>query len=154
MFTRFRDDDARIQHQVDGAAFAGKYALEAPGQGLDLPFLADPNVRMQRWGANLVAGVTDVESDFRGLTRPLNRDLPAVNGHRDHATRAYITLPTREEDPFVQESRATHPAWSYRVVAPDRWERPFINPQANVEIPFLANIHSRVLVKDDHAATN
>lgn len=150
MFTRFHDDDARVFHQINRAAFSGKYALETPGQGLDLPFQNDPNIRMQRWGANLVAGVTDVESDFRGLTRPLNRDLPSVNSHTRNATQAYATLPSRTEDPFVQESRATHPAWNYRITTPDRWEQPYNDPQANIEIPFQYCVQSRIVAKDTH----
>jgi hypothetical protein len=148
MFTRFHDDAARVQAQTEMSIFRGAYALEMPGQGLDLPFQSDPQIRMQKWGANLVAGATDVEGDLRGLTRRLNRDLPGINCHRTHATQLYLTLPSRTETPFVQESRATHPAWTFRAPEIDRWEQPFVNPQANTEIPFLCQIHSRVIAKD------
>jgi hypothetical protein len=50
--------------------------------------------------------------------------------------------------PFVDESRVSHPAWMYRDLEQTRWEVPFINPLVNVEKKFHDNIQTRILEKD------
>ena len=50
--------------------------------------------------------------------------------------------------PFVEESRATHPAWSYRGLEQPRWEQPWLNPQNNIERPFHCNVQTRILEKN------
>ena len=52
-FTRFHDDPNRIKKQIDESSFAGRYMLNTPGQGMNLPFSEDPQIRLQKWGANL-----------------------------------------------------------------------------------------------------
>lgn len=50
--------------------------------------------------------------------------------------------------PFVEESRASHPAWMYRGCDQTRWETPLIDPQEYVAIPFAHNIQTRILEKN------
>jgi len=84
-FTRFHDDPSRIKKQVQISSFQGRYFLDTPGQGVDLPFLEDPNIRMQYWGANLRNNTINLESDLRGLSRKLNRDYVDVNDYKQNA---------------------------------------------------------------------
>ena len=147
-FTRFHDDPARIRAGLEISTYSGRYFLNTPGMGVNMPFQMDTQLRLQGWGANLCTGAIDLESDFRGLTRPLNHDLPEANCYRRHEadSDAYIYDVAK---PIVDESRATHPAWMYRDVdTNNRWEHPFINPQDNVERQFPWNIQTRVLEKD------
>ena len=37
-FTRFHDDPSRIKKQSEELSFQGRYFLNTPGQGMDLPF--------------------------------------------------------------------------------------------------------------------
>jgi hypothetical protein len=147
-FTRFHDDPARIQKQVEQSTYTGMYRLTTPGQGMDLPFMQEPQVRLQGWGANFDNNIVNMESDLFGLTRPLNRDLPEVNDYKK-----YESLPGqpnyRSEDPFIQESRATNPAWMYKDLEQPRWEQPFLNPLNGIEIEFPYNIQSRIVEKDN-----
>jgi hypothetical protein len=146
-FTRFRDDPIRIQKELAQSTFTGRYQLDTPGQGIDLPFLQDPQLRMQKWGANLRKNPVQLESDLFGLTRRINRDYVVVNDYKDHAVIA-DAVTYREENPFVDESRASHPAWTYRDLEQTRWETPFLNPQAHLEKGFHDNIQTRLLEKD------
>lgn len=145
-FTRFHDDPNRIKKQVNESSFAGRYALNTPGQGIDLPFSEDPQMRLQRWGANLRDNTVALESDLFGLTRPLNRDLVDENNYKTHSvtTTAYSF---KNESPFVQESRASHPAWTYKDLEHSRWERPYLNPLNGLEKGFHENIQTRILEK-------
>ena len=86
----------------------------------------------------------NLESDFRGLTRPLSHDLMEYKTHKVESD-SYIYDTAK---PIVDESRATHPAWMYRDLEQTRWEHPWINPQDNFEQTFPWNIQTRVLERD------
>ena len=146
-FTRFHDDPARIQKQMEISSYLGRYQLDKPGQGMDLPFFEDPQMRLQGWGANLRTNTIGLESDLRGLTRKINRDCVKQNNYLNHAALAEPNT-YRNADPYVEESRASHPAWTFRDLEQSRWETPFLNPQANLEKKFHSNIQTRILEKD------
>jgi hypothetical protein len=88
---------------------------------------------------------TNLESEFRGLGRPLN-----------HGTKTYqesrlcygSQQPFLSSDIHTEESRASHPAWIFRDLEQTRWEAPIINPQAHVIKPFDDLIQSRIISKD------
>ena len=146
-FTRFHDDPARIIKQNQISTYSERYYLNTPGQGVNLPFEQDPHLRLQSWGANLTNNNLNLESDLRGLTRKFTKDLPQKNDYREHMvqTQPYMY---RNANPFVEESRASHPAWLYKDLEQTRWEYPIINPQANLEKQFHSNIQTRILEKD------
>jgi hypothetical protein len=146
-FTSFRSDPARIHKEMQISSFAGRYFLDTPGQGVDLPFVEDPNIRMQKWGANLRNNTVHLESDLLGLTRKTNRDYTDINDFKQHAVSA-SEIHYRSETPFVEESRVTHPAWTYKDLEQSRWESPFLNPLNGLEKGFHENIQTRILEKD------
>lgn len=146
-FTRFHDDPYRIKKQLEETTYTGRYMLNTPGQGDDLPFMQDPQLRLQKWGANLRDNAINLESDLRGLTRPLNRDLVNQNNYRLQSAPS-STMNYKDTAPIVDESRATHPAWKYRDLEQLRWEQPILDPQANLEKKFPNNLQSRILEKD------
>jgi hypothetical protein len=148
-FTRFHDDPARIQKQLAESTFLGRYQLDTPGQGVDLPFMEDPHLRLQKWGANLRTNGVNLESDLLGMTRRVNRDFIDENNHLTYAVPAERRN-FRNADPFIEESRASQPAWTYRDLEQTRWETPFLNPQANLEKKFHDNIQTRILEKDSY----
>jgi hypothetical protein len=150
-FTRFHDDPARIRKQLSESSFPARYYLNTPGPGIDMPFYEDPHLRLQKWGANLTTNNLNVESDLLGLTRHYTRDDIESNDHkRNKAEFSNMTFDTGKS--FVEETRASHPAWTFRDLEQSRWETPFLNPQANVEIQFPTNIQTRVLEKDHFVA--
>ena len=152
-FTRFHDDPHRIKKQVQESSGAGRYYLDTPGQGMDLPFVEDPQIRMQYWGANLRTNTVDLESDFFGLTRHLNRDLIGLNDYKRYAApTSHVSY--RNETPYVQESRATHPAWTYKDQDQTRWEAPLLNPLNGLEKGFHENVQTRILEKDYYQPSN
>jgi hypothetical protein len=146
-FTRFHDDPNRIRKQVEESSFVGKYMLNKPGNGVDLAFQEDPQLRLQGWGANLRTNTVNLESDLLGLTRKLNRDLVDINDYNRHSVSSgHVSY--RSAKPFVEESRATHPAWTYKDLDHTRWEQPFLNPLNGIEKVFHDNIQTRILEKD------
>ena len=148
-FTRFHDDPNRIKKQIDESSFTGRYMLNVPGPGDKLPFFEDTQVRLQKWGANLHKNTVGLESDLRGLTRKLNRDLPEHNNYEKRSTYGAPNY-YHSQQPFVEESRASHPAWMYKDLEQTRWETPLLNPLNGLEKGFHENIQTRILEKDNH----
>ena len=148
-FTRFHDDPSRIKKRLEEGTFAGRYALDTPGPGSRLPYMEDPQIRLQRWGANLMTNTVNLESDLLGLSRKLNRDLTRYN---DYKWNSISSEPVRYDSApvFIDESRATHPAWMFRDIQNDRWEEPMLNPQANIEKQFEHNVDTRLYEKDNY----
>jgi hypothetical protein len=146
-FTRFHDDPIRIKYGLEISTFSGRYALDTPGQGVNLPYLEDPQIRMQQWGANMMTNPINIESDLRGLSRRMNRDNPLLNIYQNYAAETSKITHTKVQ-PFIEESRATHPAWIYKDLEQTRWETPLLNPQVNFEKGFYDNIQTRILEKD------
>jgi|TARA_B100001287_G_scaffold235848_1_gene208139 hypothetical protein len=146
-FTRFHDDDLRIEKQLEQQTYIGRYQLNVPGQGATMPFQDEAQIRMQRWGANLQTNTINLESDLMGLTRRVGRDDIYEQDYKRNAVQSQpISYP--KTNPFVEESRATHPAWMYRDLEHPIWENPIVNPQSNLEKPFHDNIQTRILEKD------
>jgi hypothetical protein len=150
MFTSVRNDPIRLEKQVESSSFPGRYALEMPGPGLDLPFMEDTQVRLQSWGANRGRDMVNLESDLIGLTRTLTRDDIEKNNYKKSEVPSQPVSCFRIQEPFVLETRASHPAWTYRSLEQNRWEEPLLNPQANLDIPFYNNIQTRILEKDHY----
>lgn len=147
-FTRFHDDPNRIKKQIMESSFSGRYMLNTPGQGTDLPFIEDPHIRLQHWGANLRNDTVNLENDLRGMTRRLNRDNPELNEFKKQSNEPR-QVSYKNAEPFVQETRASHPAWMYKDLEQTRWEAPFLNPSNGLEKDFQHNIQTRDLEKDN-----
>ena len=144
-FTRFHDDPARILKGVQQSTFGCEYAINKPGPGLNMPYFEDSQLRLQQWGANMWSDSTNLESELRGLGKPLNHDVKTYQeirlcvGSQKHYS---------SNDTHTEESRASHPAWIFRDLEQTRWEAPIINPQAHAIKPFADPIQSRILSKD------
>ena len=80
-FTRFYDDPARIQKQLEQMTAIGQYQLNVPGNGINMNYVEDPHIRLEKWGANLSSNSIDIENDLRGQTRQLNRDIAQYDNH-------------------------------------------------------------------------
>ena len=63
----------RLKKQVEESIYSGDYFINTPGPGVDLPYMEDPQIRLQKWGGNLRNNSTNIENDLRGLTRRMNK---------------------------------------------------------------------------------
>jgi hypothetical protein len=146
-FTRFHDDEIRIQKQLERQTFPGRYQLDVPGQGAIMPFQEDAHLQLQKFGGNLRTNSVNLESDLLGLNRRLGRDDNSEQNYKLHEVKTEpIVYPNQQ--PFTEESRASHPAWMYRDLEHPIWEQPIVDPQAHLEKPFHDNIQTRILEKD------
>ena len=143
-FTRFRDDSARIEKQLQESTGSCRYILNTPGTGVTPDFMEDPFIRMDKWGANLRTNFVDVQSDLRGLTRSLRRDTQTYGNHI--ASSDSKRFPSRQ--PGTDQSRATHPAWVTKGLETPRWDFPHKDQQAHIEIPFATESSTRIEQKN------
>ena len=85
-FTRFNYDDARTKKNLQQSTGPGRYILNVPGNGVKLPMINDPQMRMQRWGANLRdvpnGHPIDIDSDLIGLHKVLKKSGEQVRGDK------------------------------------------------------------------------
>ena len=123
---------------------------------------------MQKWGGNLSANKTDLESELFILHRKLNRDSIKENNYVDYLNNNniyYQNNTNTNSNEITGQSRATHPAWVYREInnfnkekdeyyIPNNFKYLHLNPQENIVIPFHNNISSRMLQKDYYALNN
>jgi hypothetical protein len=149
-FTRFHDDPARIKRQIEISSNQGRYQLERPGPGADLPYFEDPRIRLQQWGANLRNNTTLLESELFGISRKMNKD-----GKYDSIDASNFSKPYdySTQSSFIDESRTTLPAWTFREHKTERWDMSLHDSQSKeaTEIPFETNSSTRISEKDQFA---
>ena len=150
--SRIFNDEARIRKRNAIDTFEGRYHLDVPGNGgADMPFNADPHIRIQKWGANFSTNMMDINSDLRGMTRPLNRDYVEINEYRKFSVVPKVANANPETVNYItDETRATNPAWVLKEHESNRFEPPFINPvdMTFLKKPFYENLNTRILEKD------
>jgi hypothetical protein len=143
-FTRFSSDYALQKKKLEESTFSGIYHLNTPGNGLDNPYIKDVHIRLQKWGANLHSNSTDIESQLRTMNIPLGRDvLNYTKVEPPHDPMVY-----KDKTFYVDESRASLPAWKFRTKQQYRSDYVPLNPQDNIFIPFKHNLSTRILEKD------
>jgi hypothetical protein len=147
-FTRFKYDDCRTKKQLQQATDPGRWILNVPGNGANPCYMEDPQIIIQKWGANLRTNTINLESDLKGVNRHLSRDCLGKDDYRNYnVTNEAIQYPSCS-NLTTEQSRATNPAWWYRDLEQTDWYYPPLNPQANTCLPFQNNLSTRILEKD------
>ena len=152
-FTRYNYDECRTKKILQESTGPGRYMLNTPGNGCSPCFMSDPRIRLQKWGGNLMkvsnGHPIDIDSDLIGITRKLSKDCKQKEFPNKGVVQTQkINYTTCK--PFINETRTTHPAWMYKDLEQTRKYPLFLNPQENVCIPFINNLNTRILEKDNY----
>ncbi len=141
-FTRTNHDEARTLKRLQQSTDVGRWILNVPGNGIDIPFVEDPYIRIQKWGANLRTNAINLESNLQGRNAILGPDLiqPGV----ETSALQYPTCRNMTTD----QSRATLPAFTFRESTRNNPHFPMFNPQDHVynKVP----VNTRILAKNDY----
>ena len=86
MFTRTKDTGNRIKLDLEVLSHSNNYQFGTPGNGKKLSYVTNPEIRLQKWGANLANNTINLEHDLLGQTRQLNRDNITVNDYQTNKT--------------------------------------------------------------------
>lgn len=148
MFTRYNYDDVRYKKQLQESTDVGKYILNVPGPAHNHKYINDPHFRLGKFGANDLTHSIDIDNEFKGLTRTLNRDCMNVN--QPDKLKQCEPIIYNEENNVVDQSRTTHPAWEVRNTLNDDNSFQYLhyNPQDLNTFQFNNNLNSRILEKD------
>ena len=157
-FTRFYDDDCRIQKYLEETTNIGNYNINVPGNGLELDFYNDPHIRMQKWGANLSKNKTDLESDLFCMSRKLNNDEIKNNDYKANINNNNLynqNFYNNNNTTITDETRVSHPAYLIKEInynttknIPNNFNYLLMNPQEHVCRMFENNISTRIVEKD------
>ena len=147
-FTRFKYDDCRTKKSLQQETDPGRWVLDVPGNGSNPCYIEDPQIIIQKWGANLRTNTINLESDLLGVNRTLNKDCLGKDNYLNYnVPNDQINYPVCNQV-FTDQSRATNPAWWYRDLEQVDWYYPPLNPQENTCLPFQNNLSTRILEKD------
>lgn len=149
-FTRINDDPARIAKQLQQQTDQGRWYVDVPGPGTNLPFMMDSHILAQKWGANINTNTVDVHSTLLGLNKRINRDN--VNQYQFKRQNLYsipVNYPTHSDFLTTEQSRAIMPAWTAKDLQQNHSYFLPENPQEHCEIPFSNYLSTRNLEKDN-----
>jgi len=152
--TRINYDVCRTKKMLQQSTDPGRYILNVPGNGAKPCYMEDPQIRIQKWGANLRTNSINLESELIGLgpntgnKRFLSRDCLVKDQYQKYnVTSEQIEYPSCN-NLYTEESRAIMPAWTARDLEQVDWYTLPLNPQENTCIPFQNNVSTRILEKD------
>lgn len=147
-FTRFNYDECRTKKQLQQSTDPGRWIMNVPGNGTHPCYIEDPQIIIQKWGANLRTNTINLESELLGVSKPLNRDCFNVDNYKKYnVPNDKINYPDCKKT-MTEQSRTIMPAWTARDLEQVDWYYPPLNPQENVCLPFQSNLNTRILEKD------
>jgi hypothetical protein len=148
--TRFYYDPCRTKKSLQQSTGPGRYILNVPGNGADPCYIEDPQIIIQKWGANLRTNTINLESDLMGVNRKTSRDCLGKDLYTNYnVPNSAIQYPSCS-NLYTEQSRAIMPAWTARDLEQVDWYTLPLNPQENTCLPFQNNLNTRVLEKDYH----
>ena len=147
--TRFHYDPCRTIKRLQQSTDPGRYMLNVPGNGDKPCYIEDPQIIIQKWGANLRTNCINLESELLGInSRNMGRDCLGKDEYTSiNVPSKPITYPTCN-NLFTEQSRAIMPAWTARDLEQVDWYTLPLNPQENTCMPFTNNLNTRILEKD------
>tara|TARA_B100001063_G_C16753360_1_gene551635 strand:+ start:235 stop:687 length:453 start_codon:yes stop_codon:yes gene_type:complete len=142
--TNIRNEPSRLELEVKQSTHTGRYMLNVPGPGEDMPMQDCPFIRLQKWGANYSPNLIHLENELRGQYNPMNRGELKYTYNR-----VAIKKPNfRNVNAKTEQSRAILPAWELLDKDVTRWDIPHENLQNHAYRRFANNISSRIEVMD------
>ena len=148
--TRFYYDPCRTKKSLQQSTDPGRYILNVPGNGADPCYIEDPQIIIQKWGANLRTNTINLESELMGVNRKTSRDCLGKDLYTNYnVPNSAIQYPTCS-NLYTEQSRAIMPAWTARDLEQVNWYTLPLNPQENTCLPFQNNLNTRILEKDYH----
>jgi len=146
--TRFYYDPCRTKKQLQQSTDPGRWILNVPGNGSNPCYIEDPQIIIQKWGANMRTNTINLESDLLGVNRQIGRDCLGKDNYKSYNVPNEAIKYPNCNNVFTEQSRAIAPAWMVRDKEQVDWYYPPLNPQENTCMSFSNNLNTRILEKD------
>ena len=147
--SRIGSDADRMERKQDTSSGTLNYMINVPGNGATPDFIADPHIRLQKFGANISTNIVDINSNLKGIDTQLSKEGPVPDTRDPTFNDRYMKYVYPSiTDAVTDEPRSMMPAWQVRDLEQNHWDYLPKNPQAHTEIEFDNNINSRRLDKD------
>lgn len=151
-FTRFNYDKCRTSKILQESTGPGRYIMNTPV--FNSCYVSDPHIRLQKYGGNLhtvsEGHPIDIDSDLIGITRKLSKDCEHKSWPNKGVVKSHKKSFETCDMSITSETRATHPAWLYKDLEQSRRHPLYLDPQENVTMPFINNLNTRMLEKDNY----
>ena len=152
-FTRFHDDTSRILKTNIETASMCNYTFNVPSNtNTKNVYIDDPHIRMQKSGSTQYSRMVDLEGQLKQMDRGYSRDFidnqyntknPIYHGLRQ--------IPIYQLNKSVtDETRSTHPSWTYRSLPQHRSDFLFEDPQKHCSMKFENNVDTNIMTKDNY----
>jgi hypothetical protein len=148
-FTRFKYDECRTKKQLQQSTDPGRWILNVPGNGSKPCYVEDPQIIIQKWGANLRTNTINLESELLGINRPISRDCLGKDNYINFKVDSKEVNYPSCNNLYTEQSRAITPAWMVRDEERNLWGFPVFNPQENVCFSFENNLSTRIIERDN-----
>ena len=144
--TRIFNDKVRVEKQLQEMTDQGRYTMNVPGNGLLVPFIEDPYVRLDKWGANFATNYIEIDNNLKNLDRNLNPDYLEYNKYKEIKPDEpkYPNKSFNIDSTFISE-----PKWDLRSVENNRIFNVVDEKHKNIyRIPFNNNLGTGIYEKD------
>ena len=146
-FTRTKYDDCRIIKQFQQSTDPGRWTMNVPGNGINMPLMEDPHIRIQKWGANLSASPVALEDALMGRDQILGKGDATRMTNIDGFS-SYVSQYPSNQSLTTDQSRATHPAFLHRETTRSHLHFPLQDPQSNISQ--RNSVGTRMAARDVH----
>jgi hypothetical protein len=146
--TRFNYDSCRTIKQLQQSTDPGRWIMNVPGNGSNPSYIEDPQIIIQKWGANLRTNTINLESELLGINKMLSRDCLGKDNYTNFNVSNEAILYPSSRNLYTEQSRVIMPAWTARDLEQVDWYYPPLNPQENTCLPFENNLNTRILEKN------
>lgn len=143
--TNIKNDPARIKKQLEIMTGPSRWYMNVPGNGLDLPFIDNPQIRMQEWGSNFATNFIDVDNQLKRLDQPLTIDCM-----KSKVKPIKLDEPSYPNKSFnIDTPSISNPAWNLRGKEDNYMFEVVDENHTNIyEVPFKTDLGTRIYEKD------
>lgn len=152
-FTRFHDDTSRILKSNIETTSMCSYTFNVPSNtGKKNVFVDDPHIRLQKSGNLQYSKMIDLEGQLKQMERGYSRDfIDNQYNNKNRVNHGERKIPIYQLNKSVtDESRSTHPSWTYRSLQQYRPEILFEDPQSHFSLKFENNVDTNIDTKDKY----
>lgn len=151
-FTRFHDDPSRVIKSNLETSSINDYMFNIPSNTNNKNvYIDDPHIRLQKNGNSQYSNLVGLEGELRYSNQGLTRDYIQSQYNRrtiNHNSRKLEI--SNLNNGITDESRSTHPAWTFRTLQQYRPEHLFEDPQKNFALKFENNVDTNIETKDNY----